>query len=260
MKILLSQLCLPSGSTCHQKSTNPTLGGGILGMMRSDFPELSLLFRTGMTGLSTTQDRSGNMRVQGSKSPYQHAWTHWVVVSKSLKQSGLPKPYLAASIWWIMSKGNFTPYVLASLGQEVLLDSMTLSELTSLTWLEQTLQVWLQMFSLEMMNQLLCWYLTRTFLIPYWVSEPYSGSGKMIHNSRTYGLSPASISLHSNTPNIYYTHFEILWPISMLLIPYWTHDDSIERWWSAQGLACRKEGSVGNLSSLASYCNISIYL
>ena len=27
----------------------------------------------------------------------------------------------------------------------------------------------------------------------------------------------------------------------------------IERWWSAQGLACRKEGSVGNLSSLASY-------
>ena len=31
--------------------------------------------------------------------------------------------------------------------------------------------------------------------------------------------------------------------------------DHIERWWSAQGLACRKEGrrSVGNLSSLASY-------
>ena len=30
---------------------------------------------------------------------------------------------------------------------------------------------------------------------------------------------------------------------------------AIERWWSAQGLACRKEGkrSVGNLSSLASY-------
>ena len=36
----------------------------------------------------------------------------------------------------------------------------------------------------------------------------------------------------------------------------------IERWWSTQGLACRKEGkkSVGNLSSLASYYNISIYL
>ena len=34
----------------------------------------------------------------------------------------------------------------------------------------------------------------------------------------------------------------------------------IERWWSAQGLACRKEGSVGNLSSLASYYYISIYL
>ena len=32
-----------------------------------------------------------------------------------------------------------------------------------------------------------------------------------------------------------------------------TGDRSIERWWSAQGLACRKEGSVGNLSSLASY-------
>ena len=37
----------------------------------------------------------------------------------------------------------------------------------------------------------------------------------------------------------------------------------IERWWSAQGLACRKEEGrrpVGNLSSLASYYYISIYL
>ena len=39
-----------------------------------------------------------------------------------------------------------------------------------------------------------------------------------------------------------------------------TGDHPIERWWSAQGLARRKEGSVGNLSSLASYCSISIYL
>ena len=156
MKILLSQPCPPPGLTHHQKSTNPTLGGGILGTMRSDFLELSLLFRTGTTGSSTTQDRSGNMGVQGSKSLYQHAWTHWVVISKSLEQSGSLKSYLSISIWWIMSKGSFTPCVLASLGQEVSLELMTLSELTSVTWLEESVQVWLQMFSLEMMNQLLC--------------------------------------------------------------------------------------------------------
>ena len=57
------------------------------------------------------------------------------------------------------------------------------------------------------------------------MSEPYSGSGRMIHDLRTYGLSAASISLHPNAPKIYYTHFEVLQPISMLLIPYWTHDD-----------------------------------
>ena len=44
-------------------------------------------------------------------------------------------------------------------------------------------------------------------------------------------------------------------------MPHWnTMEWSIERWWSAQGLACRKEESVGNLSSLASYYYISIYL
>ena len=224
MKILLSQQCQLSGSTCHQKSTNPSLGGGILGTMRSDFPELSLLFGTGMTGLSTTQDRYGNTGVQGNKSLYRRAWTHRVVVSRSLEQSGSPKPYLSASIWWIMSKGSFTPCVLASLGQEVSLDSMTLSKLTSGTRLEETLQAWLQMFSLEMTNQLLCRYLTRTFLTPYWMSEPYSGSGRIIRNSRTYGLSPASISLNPNAPKIYYTHFEVLQPISMLSVPYWTDD------------------------------------
>ena len=58
------------------------------------------------------------------------------------------------------------------------------------------------------------------------MSEPYSGSGRMICDLRTYGLSPASISLHLNAPKIYYTHFEVLWPISMLMISYWTHDDS----------------------------------
>ena len=125
-------------------------------MMRSDFLELSLLFRTGTTGSSTTQDRYGNMGVQGSRSPYWRAWTHWVVVSRNLEQSGLPKLYLSTSIWWIMSKGSFTPCVLASLGQEVSLDSMTFSELTSVTRLEESLQVWLQMFSLETTNQLLC--------------------------------------------------------------------------------------------------------
>ena len=205
MKILLSQPCQPSGSTHHQKSTNPSLGGGILGTMRSDFPELSLLFGTGSTGLTTTRDRYGNMGVQGNKSPYWHAWTHWVVVLRSLEQSGSPKPYLSTSIWQIMSKGSFTPCVLASLGQEVSLDSMTLSELTSCTRLEETLQAWLQMFSLKMTNQLLCCYLTRTFLTPYWMSEPYSGSGREIRDSRTYGLSPASISLNPNAPKIYYT-------------------------------------------------------
>ena len=156
MKILLSQPCPPSGSTRHQKSTNPSLGGGILGTMRSDFLELSLLFGTGTTGLSTTRDRFGNTGVQGNKSLYRHAWTHRVVISRNQEQSGSPKLYLSASIWWIMSKGSFTPCVLASLGQEVSLDSMTLSELMSLTWLEQSLQVWLQMFSLETTNQLLC--------------------------------------------------------------------------------------------------------
>ena len=156
MKILLSQQCLLSGSTCHQKSTNPGLGGGILGTMRSDFLELSLLFGTGMTGSSTTRDRYGSTGVQGNKSPYRRAWTHRVVVSRNLEQSGLPKPYLSTSIWQIMSKGSFTPCVLASLGQEVSLDSMSLSELTSVTQLEESLQVWLQMFSLETMNQLLC--------------------------------------------------------------------------------------------------------
>ena len=57
------------------------------------------------------------------------------------------------------------------------------------------------------------------------MSEPYSGSGRMICNLRTYGLSPASISLNPNAPKIYYTHFEILQPISMLSVPYWTDDD-----------------------------------
>ena len=47
----------------------------------------------------------------------------------------------------------------------------------------------------------------------------------MIRDSRTYGLSPASISLNPNAPKIYYTHFEILRPISMLSVPYWTDDD-----------------------------------
>ena len=220
MKILLSQQCQLSGSTHHQKSTNPSLGGGILGTMRSDFLELSLLFGTGTTGSSTTQDRYGNTGAQGNKLPYQHAWTHQVVVSRSLEQSGSPKPYLSASIWQIMSKGSFTPCVLASLGQEVSLDLMTLSKLTSCTRLEETLQAWLQMFSLETTNQLLCCYLTRTFPTPYWMSEPYSGSGRVIRDSRTYGLSPASISLSPNTPKIYYTHFEVLRPISMLSVPY----------------------------------------
>ena len=99
---------------------------------------------------------------------------------------------------------------------------MTLFKLTSITQLETSLKVWLWLFSLEMMNQLLCQYLTRTFPTPYWMSEPYSGSGKAICDSRTSRHSPASITLHSHAPKIYYTHYEILWPLSMLVIPFWT--------------------------------------
>ena len=51
---------------------------------------------------------------------------------------------------------------------------------------------------------------------------------------------------------------DVLWYLSMSA--YRDLSWTIERWWSAQGLACTKEGSVGNLSSLASYCSISIYL
>ena len=57
------------------------------------------------------------------------------------------------------------------------------------------------------------------------MSEPYSGSGRVIRDLRMYGLSPASISLNLNAPKIYYTHFEVLRPISMLSVPYWTNDD-----------------------------------
>ena len=121
-----------------------------------------------------------------------------------------------------MSLGSFSPIALTLLGQEVYLDLMTLSELMSVTQLETSLKVWLQLFSLEMTNQLLCQYLTRTFLTPYWMSEPYSGSGKMICNLRTSRHSPASITLHPHAPKIYYTHFEILRPLSMLVIPFWT--------------------------------------
>ena len=54
------------------------------------------------------------------------------------------------------------------------------------------------------------------------MSEPYSGSGKVIHDLRTSGHSPASITLHYHAPKIYYTHYEILRPFSMLVIPHWT--------------------------------------
>ena len=54
------------------------------------------------------------------------------------------------------------------------------------------------------------------------MSEPYSSSGKVIRDSRTSGHSPASVTLHSHAPKIYYTHYEILRPFSMLVIPNWT--------------------------------------
>ena len=91
-----------------------------------------------------------------SRLQFQHAWSHQVILSKSLEQNGLLKPYLSVSICWTMSLGNFSPIVLTSLGQEVYLDLMTLSELTSITQLEMSLKVWLWLFSLETMNQLLC--------------------------------------------------------------------------------------------------------
>ena len=183
-------------------------------MIQSDFLELSQLFGTGMTGSTIIRDRYGNTVPLDSRLQFQHAWTFQVIILKSLEQSGLLKPYSSISIWQTMSLGSFSPIVLTSLGQEVYLNSMTLSELTSVTQLETSLKVWLWLFSLEMMNQLLCQYLTRTFLTPYWMSEPYSGSGKIIHDSRTNGHSPASITLHPHAPKIYYMHYEILQPLS----------------------------------------------
>ena len=70
MKILLLRLSQCSGSTPLQKSTSQPRSGGILGTLRCDFPELSPLLGTGMTGSKSTSGISGRTEAEENRSWY----------------------------------------------------------------------------------------------------------------------------------------------------------------------------------------------
>ena len=134
MKILLSRLFQHSGSTPHQKSTSQPLSGGILGTLRHNFPELSPLLGTGMTGLKSTSGISGRTGAEENRSRYPQCWSQREIYSRSNETYGVPTPLSAVSIWWTTLKGNFSLIKLPQSGLQVAIDAMTLSALSNCTF------------------------------------------------------------------------------------------------------------------------------
>ena len=127
IKILLSQLCPPSGLIPTQSSTSQRPTGGILSMMRDDFPELSRLFGTGTTGSKSTSEPGESKGEQRTSTVYWCAWSNWVRVSKDIETSGSVHAWSSIALWLNSPQKSFTSWRMESSGLTIPLDARILS-------------------------------------------------------------------------------------------------------------------------------------
>ena len=79
---------------------------------------------------------------------------------------------------------------------------------------------WMHFMTLLEANIEVRQYLTTSYPMPYWCSEPYLGKGHRITSPDWHRHSIASIFLMDSSPCILYQHYEVI-PQYMLTAPKW---------------------------------------
>jgi len=99
MKILLSRPSQHSGSMQPQRSTSQPADGSILSTLRTDFPELFQLFRTGTTGSKSTSGTPGSRGHNELSTQFPRAWSDPVSSLRKVGISGWLTPLSSILIW-----------------------------------------------------------------------------------------------------------------------------------------------------------------
>jgi len=224
MKMMLLRPSQPSGSMPHQRYTSQPADGGILSTLHSNFPELSQLFGTGMTGSRLTSGTPGSRECAEHSTRFPRAWSDPVSSLRKPGISGWLTPLSSILIWWTTKMEHFRSMDSSPIGHQVRIDVTILHSCMIGTRLDEKVMKLSMLMQNSQIPGFLEEPLIRCYPSPYWHPIPYSGKGRPLWKSDKGLLkSVSAYILYNKALVVLFTPYK-LFSQSMLTFEYWSLD------------------------------------